>query len=96
MVIEETKMKPFPTWVDERAHETPDQLYASIPRMRSFKDGYRNVTYQQLSFAVNKMSWWLDEQLGKSSKFQVLAYMLEYLTCDMHFCTSRPRKHSAR
>jgi hypothetical protein len=67
--------KPYPTIVEERAHETPDREYSVIPRTTTLDDGYTNFTYAQLARAVDKMCWWLDENLGKASNFETLAYI---------------------
>lgn len=67
--------KPYPLMVQDRAKDTPDRTFAIIPKTDSIEDGYMNLTYSQLDRAVNKMSWWLETQLGKSKNFDTIAYM---------------------
>jgi hypothetical protein len=67
--------KPYPTVIEERASDTPDRIYAIIPNSDSLQDGYRNFRYNQLAKAIDKMSWWLDQKLGKSVDLDTLAYV---------------------
>ena len=53
------------TVVDERAKESPDRIWASIARSNA-NDGFRDVTIGELSRAVNFVSWWLEERIGRS------------------------------
>jgi acyl-CoA synthetase (AMP-forming)/AMP-acid ligase II len=68
-------IKPHPTMINERASATPERTYAIIPKSESLQDGFRNFTYKQLARAVDKMSWWLDDNLGKSTNLDTIAYM---------------------
>lgn len=67
--------KPYAIWVDERARGTPDRPYATTPRSMKLADGYVSFTYAQLAKAVDRMSWWPDQKLGKASSFDVVAYI---------------------
>jgi len=67
--------KPYPLVIEERARDTPDRVYSIIPRTTDLQDGYRNLTYAEVAGAVDKLSWWLDEHLGKASNFETFAYM---------------------
>jgi acyl-CoA synthetase (AMP-forming)/AMP-acid ligase II len=67
--------KPYPTLVEERAHDTPDRAFAIIPKTAALEDGYTNLTYAQLERGMDKMSWWLDEQLGSATNFETFAYI---------------------
>lgn len=66
---------PFPILVDQRASDTPDRPFAIVPKTANIDDGYREYKYSELSQAVNKMSWWLDQELGKSVNLETIAYM---------------------
>lgn len=66
---------PFPLLVDRRATNIPDRTFAIIPKTASINDGYREYKYSELAEAVNKMSWWLDSELGKSVNLDTIAYM---------------------
>lgn len=66
---------PFPVLIDQRASDTPDRTFAIIPRTANISDGYREYKYSELAQAVNKISWWLDQELGKSVNLETIAYM---------------------
>jgi acyl-CoA synthetase (AMP-forming)/AMP-acid ligase II len=38
-------------------------------------DGYRNLTWSQWADAINKVAYWLDEQLGTSTDVDTVAYL---------------------
>ncbi|KAF2138742.1 uncharacterized protein K452DRAFT_300824 [Aplosporella prunicola CBS 121167] len=66
----------MPTLVDERARGTPDRVYAITPKTADIADGYGETTYSQVARAVNKLAWWLDEELGKCTEtFDTIAYI---------------------
>lgn len=67
--------KSYAVWVDERARDTPERPYAIIPRSKKLDDGYVNFNYAQLAKAVDRMSWWLDQKLGKAVNLDVIAYI---------------------
>jgi hypothetical protein len=76
LYMKDEDKKPFPTWIDERAAETPERVFALIPRTNVVKDGYQEFTYRQLTRAVDKLSWFLDQELGPPAvDFQTIAYM---------------------
>lgn len=62
--------------VDDIAAEHPGTLYAEYPRTpTTFADGFRRVTYNDLSNAINGFAWWLEQTLGKGSGFPTLTYI---------------------
>jgi hypothetical protein len=67
--------EPYPTLVAERALATPDRVYSVIPKTDSLDDGYKNFTHGQLARAVDRMSWWLDQELGPALNFPTFAYL---------------------
>ena len=64
----------LPTLIDELAKEAPDRVYVQYAGPDWESNGYRNLTYGQLSSAVDGVSHWLDEKLGPSQDFETLAY----------------------
>lgn len=59
--------KPLPTILAARARITPERTFALVPKTKELKDGYREITYAQVQRGVDRLSWWLDEKLGKLS-----------------------------
>ncbi|RAK79580.1 NRPS-like enzyme [Aspergillus fijiensis CBS 313.89] len=63
--------------VDELAETQPDQLYCIHPVSMKSADNWRSITYQDLAHAVNRIAFWIDQQLGDRAKQKrhVLAYI---------------------
>ncbi|KAL3473530.1 hypothetical protein BJX99DRAFT_272294 [Aspergillus californicus] len=61
--------------VDTLAVESPTQLFCLTPNGAKVQDGFRKVTFQDLSRAVNSMAWWLEQQLGDAVKGETIAYL---------------------
>lgn len=57
---------PYPKFIAQIAATNPERAYACIPKTQDILDGYRDFTYPELCRAVDRMSFWLDEQLGKA------------------------------
>ncbi|KAI9729228.1 MAG: putative NRPS-like protein biosynthetic cluster [Cirrosporium novae-zelandiae] len=66
----------LPQVVDRSAETQPDLSFCIIPRSPvSTSQGWRNVSYQDLSRAVNYMSWWIEEKMGEDGAGNTIAYM---------------------
>lgn len=50
--------------MDERTKEDPEQRFILVPKTDNVDDGFRDLTYGELSNAISTLAWWLDEQLG--------------------------------
>ena len=62
--------------VDELASKTPDRIWATITRSQyDVDEGFRDITARQLADAVNCASWFIHNQFGKSTSFEVIAYL---------------------
>ena len=64
----------IPGLIDERAKETPKRTYASIPISDDLEDGWHHINYTMLQRAIDRMSWWLDENIPRKGDFDVLTY----------------------
>ena len=64
----------LPTLVDQLAVSDPDRVFLSYQSGPRPRDGYRDVNYRQFAAAINRCSWWLDKQLGRSEDFRTLTY----------------------
>lgn len=65
----------IPLIIDQLALERPCETWISVPKSRDIKDGFRNVSYWALANAVNRLSWWIESRLGRSTNFETLAYI---------------------
>jgi len=73
-------MRPFPAVVDHLANTEPNRLWLKIPEYHNNDElTWRDITFLQLSRAVNTMAHWMDLHLGrapeKSDRDQVVAYV---------------------
>ncbi|CAD0111646.1 unnamed protein product [Aureobasidium uvarum] len=66
----------LPTLIDAIATTTPNRVYASIPRDDAdMSRGFKDITYADFALAIDALSWWLDETLGKADgTFPTFAY----------------------
>jgi len=64
----------IPRIIDEHAEEHPESPVYSIPRTANLEDGFDNVTWLQLANAINRVAWWIEDNLGRSDTFESLAY----------------------
>lgn len=63
-----------PSIIDHRARETPDRIFAQLPKGETLREGFFALTYSALAKAVNHTAWWLDDILGHERS---LAYIGE-------------------
>jgi len=62
--------------VDEIARETPEALYAELPRSATnFDAGFHKVTYYLFANAINGMASWLNKTLERKGDFETLLYL---------------------
>lgn len=62
--------------VDDLARRTPDRIYATVTKSRYDLDqGFRDITVRQLADSVNCASWFIHERFGRSTSFDVVAYL---------------------
>lgn len=62
--------------VDTVARDSPDSLYC-IQEVQANKTSWERITYERLAKGVDRVSWWIEEQLKMLDKpnGQVLAYI---------------------
>lgn len=61
------KHQLIPTIIDHNASHNPEKVFASIPvDNNDLSKGFRDITYVELSKAVNKAAFWLEEKLGSA------------------------------
>ena len=73
-VLSDLGQRLLPTLVDQLSASDPDRVFLSYQSGPSPKDGYHDFTYKQFAAAVNRYSWWLDKNLGRSDSFRTLTY----------------------
>ena len=63
------------TWIDKVGRETPDKVWAMMPRSTDLKDGFREYHYSHLVAAIDTLAWWIESTIGRSTTFETVAYM---------------------
>lgn len=55
----------LPQVVDFYARTDPAKVYASIPKSSAkLSNGFNDITMAKLAAVVNRLSWWMDDDLG--------------------------------
>ena len=58
------------------AKDEPEMPYAELPlSSTSFDEGFRKVSYRDLSNAINGMAWWMNRSIGPGKNFETLTYL---------------------
>ena len=65
----------LPQVVDEAASNYPDKLWMTVPRSEKLDQGWRDLTFRDLSRAVNNLAHWIEKTIGISNSRETLAYM---------------------
>ncbi|OTB19794.1 hypothetical protein K445DRAFT_52566 [Daldinia sp. EC12] len=60
---------------DELAHKTPYRIYAAISKTSDISDGFRDITMKDLARCVNFTARWIENQFGRSNRFDTLTYI---------------------
>ena len=64
----------LPILIDQAAQERPNEPFAFVARSSQAEDGCQLVTHSQFANAVNSCAWWLEAQIGRSLRFDTVAY----------------------
>lgn len=77
--IDQTFLKPstklLAAEVDSLAKSDPGRRFGLIPKSNQIEDGFREITFLELSRAVNATSWWIEAHIGRPTKGETIAYM---------------------
>ena len=64
----------LPSLIDKRARETPDRLFCGIFQSLDV-DSLLKITYGKYANAINRVAWWIKENLGEGQGHPVIAYL---------------------
>ncbi|KAJ4386322.1 hypothetical protein N0V93_009216 [Gnomoniopsis smithogilvyi] len=65
----------LPSVVDDIARSDPSRVLYSMPKTRSPRDGFQDITAVQFSQAVDRCAWYLHKQLGQGAGFPTVLYI---------------------
>ncbi|KAL8801018.1 MAG: hypothetical protein Q9182_004762 [Xanthomendoza sp. 2 TL-2023] len=63
------------TLLDDLARDRPDDLYSRAPKTKNITDGFHEVTFRDFARSVNKVAFWLERTIGRSTTFETVAYI---------------------
>ncbi|KAI5273178.1 acetyl-CoA synthetase-like protein [Aureobasidium subglaciale] len=73
---ENLPLRVIPHLVDEIAKTAPDTKWVEVPRNdNNLQEGYKTLTFGQLSQAVSKMARWIEVTVGTSTSRETITYM---------------------
>lgn len=80
-----------PAVIDARARDQPDKPWASLPLDDyDLSKGFEDISYATLASAIDKMAWFIERNIGKSSTFETVAYLgvsdIRYHIIEMAVC----------
>lgn len=65
-----------PAVIDARASQDPDKPWASLPLDDyDLSKGFEDISYAMFASAIDKMAWFIERELGKSSTFETIAFL---------------------
>lgn len=67
--------KLFVKLIEEKAKWTPNHTFVRFPGEDWETKGYGTITWRQYVDGINKVAYWLDDQLGTSKNNDTVAYM---------------------
>ena len=65
----------LPQVVDELSRSDPTRVYATFPLSSDLSHGFRDVTMLEVAQSINKLAWWIEMNLGRSTVFETIAYI---------------------
>ena len=65
----------LPQVVDRLSQSDPQRVYVIFPLSSDLSRGFRDVTMLEIARAVNKLAWWIEMNLGRSTVFETVAYI---------------------
>ena len=64
----------LPQVVDNLSRSDLTGVYATFSLSSDLSRGFRDITMLEISQAVNKLAWWVEMNLGRSTVFETIAY----------------------
>ncbi|KAK2591580.1 hypothetical protein QQS21_010731 [Conoideocrella luteorostrata] len=65
----------LPSLVDQIAASDPDRVLYSVAKTKNPAEGFRDIDANTFAQAVDRCSWYLEENLGRGENFPTLLYM---------------------
>lgn len=62
----------LPVLIDQIAEVDPEKPFISLARTSDPQQGFRDITFGVLARAVNRCSWWIEENIGRGRGFPTI------------------------
>lgn len=64
-----------PSVIDEIALREPNKPWGSMPvDSADLSKGWTDISYAAFANAINRVAWWIEDHVGRSSNFEPVAY----------------------
>ena len=77
----------LPVLVDDVARTDPSRVFGSMPTSPSFSSGLKDIDMETFARGVDRLAWWLEEQLGKAVDFPSIAYLGPSKSQSLNICS---------
>ena len=64
----------IPKTIDDIASSDPQRTFIAVCKSSRIEDGFVNISYSVFARAVNRCSWWIERELGRSKTSKRLLY----------------------
>lgn len=64
-----------PKLIDDIAYLDPQRPFVSVPKSSRLEEGYEDISYTVFAKAVNRCSWWIENELGRDVESKTLFYI---------------------
>lgn len=65
----------LPAVIDQRARDEPQSAWCSLPvDDYDLSKGFEDITISRFANAINRLAWFIESTIGKSSTFETVAY----------------------
>jgi hypothetical protein len=61
--------------IEELAQHQPERVFAFIPSSADLQDGFREVTFKEIKFAIDYAVKWLQDGFGAFSLHETVSYI---------------------
>lgn len=66
----------LPVVIDQLARDEPERPWASLPvDDYDLEKGFEDISYAVFANGINKLAWFIEKTVGKSSTFETIAYL---------------------
>ncbi|KAK0507032.1 hypothetical protein JMJ35_010490 [Cladonia borealis] len=65
----------IPHLIDDIAHNNGSRTFCSLVKSSNIPDGFQDISYAAFANSINRLAWWIEENVGKSFTFETVSYI---------------------